>query len=135
MTTPSPEVAAVRARLEGERERIEAEIADVIEAGGLGAGSDQGMDRELSSADQHPADDATNVEYLEQDAGQVEALRAEVDDVDAALQRLDAGTYGRCVACGREIGDERLDALPATPYCIDDAEKAQQEAALRPPTA
>jgi len=133
MTTPSVDRDAVRTRLREDRERLEAEIADVIDAGALGEASTPGSDRELSSADQHPADDATNVQYLEQDAGQVEALRADIVDIDAALQRLEDGTYGRCVACGREIGPERLDALPATPYCIDDAQRAEQDAALRPP--
>jgi RNA polymerase-binding transcription factor DksA len=36
----------------------------------------------------------------------------------AALERLDAGTFGRCVECGMEIPAERLDDLPYTPYCV-----------------
>jgi RNA polymerase-binding protein DksA len=39
--------------------------------------------------------------------------------VDAALARLDDGTYGTCVRCGRPIAPERLDALPWAAYCID----------------
>lgn len=39
--------------------------------------------------------------------------------VDAALERIAAGTYGSCVECGRRIPVVRLDALPATPYCVD----------------
>jgi RNA polymerase-binding protein DksA len=39
--------------------------------------------------------------------------------VDAALIRLDDGTYGTCVRCGRPIAPERLDALPWAAYCID----------------
>ena len=39
--------------------------------------------------------------------------------VDAALGRLDAGTYGTCTSCGKQIGAERLEALPAAALCID----------------
>jgi RNA polymerase-binding transcription factor DksA len=45
--------------------------------------------------------------------------------VTAALQRIDQGTYGKCVVCGRQIAKERLDALPYTPYCVDDARTAE----------
>lgn len=49
----------------------------------------------------------------------VEATQAGIhDQVVAALQRLDAGTFGRCVECGMEIPAERLDDLPYTPYCV-----------------
>lgn len=50
-------------------------------------------------------------------------------EVEAALERLAAGTYGTCEACGRPISAERLDALPATRFCVDDAELASAEAA------
>lgn len=45
-------------------------------------------------------------------AGQVE-----IPQVRAALQRIEAGTYGTCSRCGSEIGEDRLDALPWTPFC------------------
>ena len=43
----------------------------------------------------------------------------EVRMIDAALQRIAAGTYGTCVSCGEPIGEERLNVLPATPICRD----------------
>jgi DnaK suppressor protein len=48
--------------------------------------------------------------------------------VTAALQRIDQGAYGKCVVCGMDIGRERLDALPYTPYCVDDARTVQNRA-------
>jgi len=39
--------------------------------------------------------------------------------VDAALARLDDGTFGTCVRCGRPIAPERLEALPWAAHCID----------------
>ncbi len=43
--------------------------------------------------------------------------RDEVRAIFAALKRLDTGEYGFCVTCGERIADERLDTLPATPFC------------------
>ena len=48
-------------------------------------------------------------------------LREQLDDVARALDKLDAGTYGLCEACGEPIGADRLEAMPAARYCIDHA--------------
>ena len=48
-------------------------------------------------------------------------LREQLDDVERALGKLDEGTYGTCEVCGGAIGADRLDAMPATRYCIDHA--------------
>jgi DnaK suppressor protein len=48
-------------------------------------------------------------------------LRDALDEVDAALVRLSAGTYGVCQACGKPIGAARLEAMPAARFCINDA--------------
>ena len=45
-------------------------------------------------------------------------------EIDAALQRIQDGTYGTCTACGRQIAEERLEAQPWASLCIDDARKA-----------
>lgn len=42
-----------------------------------------------------------------------------LEAVDAALARLDAGTYGMCTSCGKPVAAERLEALPAAALCID----------------
>ncbi|WP_323036570.1 TraR/DksA family transcriptional regulator [Pararhodobacter sp.] len=41
----------------------------------------------------------------------------EIRMIQAALERLDAGEYGYCTSCGAQISEERLDVLPATPFC------------------
>lgn len=46
-----------------------------------------------------------------------EAGRAELAQIRAALGRIESGDYGICMRCGEEISEERLDALPATPFC------------------
>ncbi len=49
--------------------------------------------------------------------GHVEA--AELKRIDAALARIEEGTYGVCVKCGDDISSARLDLLPDTPFCKD----------------
>lgn len=41
----------------------------------------------------------------------------EIKRIEAALARIEAGDYGICVTCGQDIGAERLDVLPDTPFC------------------
>ena len=45
------------------------------------------------------------------------------EQVRYALQRLEEGTYGKCAVCGRQIERARLEAVPWTPYCLEDQEK------------
>jgi RNA polymerase-binding protein DksA len=56
----------------------------------------------------------------------VEALETEavqqIAEIEAAIQRLDAGTYGACVSCGEPIGEGRLKVRPAATQCRDCAE-------------
>lgn len=43
--------------------------------------------------------------------------QAELKRIDAALERMKAGTYGTCMTCGAEIDSARLSLVPATPFC------------------
>src|SRR5262245_13344715 len=56
--------------------------------------------------------------------------RQKIREIDAALNRMAAGSYGKCQKCGREVGIERLRALPATTLCINCA--AARESKGRP---
>jgi RNA polymerase-binding protein DksA len=62
---------------------------------------------------------ASQVFEQQRDLALREHTRTAVAAVEAALARLDAGTYGTCAACGRAITPERLEALPAAALCID----------------
>jgi DnaK suppressor protein len=90
------------------------------------AGEDAG---ELGHYDQHPADAATDIAEADREDALREALTARRTELEAALGRLDAGTYGVCVDCGRPIPAERLRARPEVARCIED--QAKHEAALR----
>ncbi|MBY3095177.1 TraR/DksA family transcriptional regulator [Rhizobium laguerreae] len=45
--------------------------------------------------------------------------RDQIAAIDAAIGRLNDGTYGQCAKCHHPIGKERLTAVPYTPFCID----------------
>ena len=78
---------------------------------------------EIALADQHPADAASDTEMRELDLATEVLFEARLGQVDDALRRLDDGTYGSCAACGRPIPPERLELVPETPYCVEDAAK------------
>jgi DnaK suppressor protein len=87
--------------------------------------------RELGFADQGSG---LNYDSNFADSSQVTAERGEaerlatelqeaLDEVEAALRRLEAGNYGICEGCGKPIGTARLEAMPAARFCIADAVK------------
>ena len=96
----------VRAALMAERERLTAELHEMIESPG-----------QMTYGSQAAA--ATHVFEQQRDLALRERAEQHLAEVDAALARLDTGRYGRCVQCGREIAPERLEALPWAAYCID----------------
>jgi len=49
------------------------------------------------------------------------SLQQQLQQIDAALERIESGTYGTCDVCGKAISEPRLEAMPATPRCIDHA--------------
>jgi len=51
-----------------------------------------------------------------------------LEEIDTALARLDDGTYGTCLECGRPIAEGRLEARPWMAYCIDHATAHQPQA-------
>lgn len=51
--------------------------------------------------------------------GLVESLKGQLDDVDTALARIAAGTYGICDNCGARISEDRLEFRPASVLCVD----------------
>ncbi len=71
------------------------------------------------TSDQHLADTATAMHDRELDEGLTENEEELLAAIDAALQRIEDGTYGICSNCGKPIGEERLEALPWADLCID----------------
>lgn len=99
-----------RARINAEKARVEGLINGL--KGELGA-ENESDDAELSDYDQHPADTGTDTFERERDLGLLDDLEAEFRELEDALGRIDAGTYGVDEVTGEPIHPERLEALPA----------------------
>ena len=110
------------------RERLQAEQARV---GALVQGlrtelSSEGGDdsSELADYDQHPADTASETFEREKDLSILEQLETELAEVQAALDRIDSGTYGIDEVTGEPIDPERLEALPTARTNVDHRERS-----------
>jgi RNA polymerase-binding transcription factor DksA len=117
---------AMRERLERERADLAATVDRIKErlaVSQLESGGD------VALADQHPADVASETEARELDVARQTMFEAKIGLIDEALQRVARGEYGKCVVCGREIPEARLELVPETPFCVEDAEREQQSSA------
>jgi RNA polymerase-binding transcription factor DksA len=112
------------------RKRLEDEQARLLHAVGFlekenpGSISDELGELAEGGTDNHLGDTATALYDRELDEGLEEGARETLVEIEAALQRIDAGTYGVCDGCGKPIGAERLAAIPWTRLCIDDQRRA-----------
>lgn len=70
-------------------------------------------------------DQATDTLFRELDAAFDRRYRDKLGGIQAALQRIQLGTYGTCIICGKEIPPERLEAVPETMYCYEDAREEE----------
>ncbi|MDF0728395.1 TraR/DksA C4-type zinc finger protein [Cytobacillus sp. S13-E01] len=74
---------------------------------------------ELSSYDNHPADEGSALYEREKDIALNDHTERELKDVYLALEKIEDGTYGKCEVCGIDIPKERLEVLPTTNFCKD----------------
>ncbi len=106
-----------REALLDERRRVEHALASLRDQhpGSL----DEEVEEIAATSDNHLAETATATLGREIDYTLGENSEQVLADIDSALQRIDDGTYGTCVNCGREIPLQRLEAYPAASLCID----------------
>jgi len=115
-TTDVPAEAAefdFRQLLEIEQRQLQSELSE------LGFGEKGGLDYDPNFADSS---------QVTAERGEAEALAGQLkeslDEIDQALARLENGTYGRCEVCGVAIQPARLEAMPASRFCIDHANRS-----------
>lgn len=96
---------AARTSLLAERARLRAELDEVIDAPG-----------QMTYGSQAAA--ASQVFAQQRDLALRDKAEKELELVEAAIARIEAGTFGRCLRCGGPIAEGRLEALPWAAYCI-----------------
>jgi DnaK suppressor protein len=99
------------AELEQEAQRLEAEIAELEE-------QDPSKDefRDINNTDD---DDAQESEAFSRIQARIDASRAHQVKVNKALEKVKAGTYGKCERCGKDIAPARLEAMPWATYDVE----------------
>ena len=107
---PTTEPTKLRDQLATERADLERQLAE-LETDGSAA----------PDFDENFADSAQVAAEQGENASLAANFRDQLTEVEGALERLDAGTYGSCEACGKAIGEARLEAMPAARFCIDHA--------------
>lgn len=111
-TLPKTLQKQLRAALEQEREELLGQVSDLDAESDVSRWRDGGFDDD-------PADSGSA--NLERDRAQSLSghARRMLGEVEAALERMDAGEYGTCANCGAAIERERLKALPYATLCMD----------------
>lgn len=106
----STDLARVRAELDTERADLQRQLSELEKDGSAAPDFDENF-----------ADSAQVAAEQGENLALAATFRDQLVDVEAALERLDAGTYGTCQVCGKVISEPRLEAMPATRFCIDHA--------------
>ena len=107
-----------RRRLEAEKARVSGlmhEVRTEID------GEEESGDSELADYDQHPADSGSDTFEREKDLSILESLETELAEIEAAISRIDQGTYGIDEVTGAPIDPERLEAVPEARTNVDSA--------------
>jgi DnaK suppressor protein len=117
------DTAQYRKRLEEERARL-THAVDFLEKENPGSVSEELGELAEGGTDNHLGDTATAMYDRELDEGLEEGAHQTLIEIDAALRRIEAGTFGSCEVCGKPISPERLVAIPWARLCIDDQRRA-----------
>lgn len=110
------QLADIRQKLTTRREEIVSDLERLdreIES----LGTEQGQER--GGTGNHLADDGSSVMEQQRIGTIGEDLRDVLHQIDGALTRIDDGTYGICLRCGKPINPERLEALPYVEYDVE----------------
>lgn len=117
----------LRRRLEQDRDSLRAEI-EQNDAENVRVGADAATnqyDPEFSGYGTHMAETGTEIYEQERNLAIDNSMQHQLDGIERALTKFDAGSYGICDNCGQPIAPERLQAFPQAALCITCASKLQ----------
>lgn len=81
---------------------------------------------DLSFMPIHMADVGTDNYEQEFTLNLMQNEESTLEQIESALERIEAGTYGTCVECEGRVPKTRLNAIPHTPYCVKCASQLEQ---------
>ncbi len=113
-----------RVQLLQEHERVQSAIAH-LRADHPGSLDEEVEEIAATTSDNHLGEIASATLNREIDYTLGSHSEQVLSEIEAALKRIEDGSYGTCTACGKEIASERLEAYPWASLCIDDARKAE----------
>ena len=111
------DLADARTRLEEMLAEVERSVA-TLEAENAIPASNGGRDIDTS-------DPGSALSDADRESAVIEALGSQAKQIRAALERVESGTYGRCVVCGQDLPEERLEARPEAARCLADQARAE----------
>ncbi|HEX8591202.1 MAG TPA: TraR/DksA C4-type zinc finger protein [Candidatus Paceibacterota bacterium] len=111
------DTTALRARLEEEKARLEKELETVGRRNPSNPADWEATNKEAEDRPSDPADLATVIDQYSENTSILNDLETRYNEVANALAHMEAGTYGTCRICGKEIEEDRLNAEPAADTC------------------
>ena len=106
----------IQLRLEKEHERLTEQLEHI-------RANRSSEERREGSPFGKREEEATETADLENMVAQEQRIIEELADIEAALKKFDAKTFGICEKCGRQIELARLEAMPTAKLCMNDAQK------------
>ena len=119
-----PQLRQLESQFRGDIGTLDDEVLHKTDGMAMGNLSDIPVEDRAERGTYENSEDAT--------LGLFEHTSARLEEINAALERIDDGTFGTCEECGKDIARSRLQAVPYSRQCIECARKAQQQEPATP---
>ena len=115
------DTSVARSRLEEQLAQLQSDDRALI------AERSQPSDLHIAHLSQHPADYGTELSDAEREDAVRGSVEREISQIKQALERIEDGTYGTCIVCGKKIPKARLEARPEAIRCIEHQEAYEKQ--------
>lgn len=116
---PSELLNEIRLHLEAEKKKLVAQMSDLSAQDPF---SDPDRANDNAASDSEASEESSHDRF----AAMLDELKTKESDIDAALTRIDNGTYGFCSNCGEMIDTDRLAILPTATLCLSCEQKKKK---------
>lgn len=113
------------------RSSLETRLAELDQAAAVLVGEvgevAENADEAQRRSEQDASDSARNLVDADREEASIEVIESQRTRVREAIDRIDAGSYGKCIDCGKELPAARLDAKPEAERCVDCQQKVDDQ--------